>query len=518
MHLRDVPLGKRLIAMAFVLTFLPMLVLTLLGGFVFAGINYLGSGWERWAIELWPKTAPIAVHFALERIRDVADRDTFNLHEMEEQCWLLEGSGISVLVRQDGKDIYCSEDAEAAVIEAATMAKTGAGRSALVWDDSGFAYTYRTVHSGHTGQNAESIEVYAAGDTPLKQSPLSQAQREVQREGRLILYTVFGAGLLVALLLGVAFARLLTQQVLRPLAAMRQSAAAIKHGDYDVPAIPAGTQVQDDEIGATCQSFDDMRRGLKAAREERERYERNRKELLAGISHDLRTPLTALRGYASGILDGIARTEEKRTHYVTQIYRSSTILQHLVEDLFLFSKLDLGRVEFDCATVDLRAYFADFVAERAPWYEDQGLVLHLDAGGAARLPVRLDPQEFQRVVENILGNSRKYGGEQPSVDISIGEEAGAYGKRAVVRFADHGPGVPEAELGKLFESFYRTDKARSQTAKGSGLGLAIARGIIEGMGGTIHAETTSGGGLTVVVAFPILETEPHGEDRKEDLE
>lgn len=504
MHLRDVPLGKRLIAMAFVLTFLPMLVLTMLGGLIFAGLNYLGSGWESWAMQLWPKTAPIAVHFALGRIRDVADRPVFNFHEMQEQCWLLEGSGISVLVRQDGQDIYCSDGAEPAVIEAATLGKTGADHSALVWDDSGFAYTYRTVH---TGQDAESIEVYAAGDTPLKQSPLSQAQREVQREGRLILYTVFGAGLLVALLLGVAFARLLTQQVLRPLAAMRQSAAAIKHGDYDVPAIPAGTQVQDDEIGATCQSFDDMRRGLKAAREERERYERNRKELLAGISHDLRTPLTALRGYASGILDGIARTEEKRTHYVTQIYRSSTILQHLVENLFLFSKLDLGRVEFDCATVDLRAYFADFVAERTPWYEDQGLVLHLDAGGAARLPVRLDPQEFQRVVENILGNSCKYGGEQPSVDISIGEEAGADGKRAVVRFADHGPGVPEAELGKLFESFYRTDKARSQTAKGSGLGLAIARGIVEGMGGRIHAETTAGGGLTVVLSFPVLQVE-----------
>lgn len=517
-HFRNVPLGKRLIAMAFVLTFLPMLVLTTLGGLIFASINYLGSGWESWAMQLWPKTSPIAVHFALGRIRDVADRPVFNFHEMQEQCWLLEGSGISVFVRQDGQDIYCSDGAEPAVIEAATLGKTGAGHSALVWDDSGFAYTYRTNR-----MEGSSVEVYAAGDVPIKQSPLTEAQREVQRQGRFLLYAIFGAGLLAALLLGVAFARILTHQVLRPLAAMRRSAAAIEHGNYDVPAVPEGTQAQDDEIGETCRSFDDMRRGLRAAREERERYERNRKELLAGISHDLRTPLTALRGYASGILDGIARTEEKRTHYVTQIYRSSEILQHLVENLFLFSKLDLGRVEFDQATVDLRAYFADFVAERAPWYEDQGLALHLEADGAASgtepLLVRLDPQEFQRVVENILGNSRKYGGEQPSVDISIGEteeKGGADGRMAVVRFADHGPGVPEAELGKLFESFYRTDKARSQTAKGSGLGLAIARGIVEGMGGTIHAETTAGSGLTVVVAFPVLQREER-EEGKEDV-
>ena len=488
MHLRwfrNVPLGKRLIAMAFVLTFLPMLVLTMLGGLIFASINYLGSGWESWAMQLWPKTSPIAVHFALGRIRDVADRPVFNFHEMQEQCWLLEGSGISVLVRQDGQDVYCSDGAEPAVIEAATLGKTGAGHSALVWDDSGFAYTYRTDRI-----EGSSVEVYAAGDVPIKQSPLTEAQREVQRQGRFLLYAIFGAGLLAALLLGVAFARLLTHQVLRPLAVMRRSAAAIEHGDYDVPAVPEGTQ---------------------AAREERERYERNRKELLAGISHDLRTPLTALRGYASGILDGIARTEEKRTHYVTQIYRSSEILQHLVENLFLFSKLDLGRVEFDQATVDLRAYFADFVAERAPWYEDQGLALHLESSDDTEpLLVRLDPQEFQRVVENILGNSRKYGGEQPSVDISIGEgeeKEDASGRTAVVRFADHGPGVPEAELGKLFESFYRTDKARSQTAKGSGLGLAIARGIVEGMGGRIHAETTAGGGLTVVLSFPVLQVE-----------
>ncbi|MDD6698390.1 MAG: HAMP domain-containing sensor histidine kinase [Veillonellaceae bacterium] len=509
MHLRwfrNVPLGKRLIAMAFVLTFLPMLVLTMLGGLIFAGLNYLGSGWESWAMQLWPKTAPIAVHFALGRIRDVADRPVFNFHEMQEQCWLLEGSGISVLVRQDGQDVYCSDGAEPAVIEAATLGKTGAGHSALVWDDSGFAYTYRTDRI-----EGSSVEVYAAGDVPIKQSPLTEAQREVQRQGRFLLYVIFGAGLLAALLLGVAFARILTHQVLRPLAVMRRSAAAIEHGDYDVPAVPEGTQAQDDEIGETCRSFDDMRRGLRAAREERERYERNRKELLAGISHDLRTPLTALRGYASGILDGIARTEEKRTHYVTQIYRSSEILQHLVENLFLFSKLDLGRVAFNQATVDLRAYFADFVAERAPWYEDQGLVLHLESSDDTEpLPVRLDPQEFQRVVENILGNSRKYGGGQPSVDISIekGEETeSAGGRTAVVRFADHGPGVPEAELGKLFESFYRTDKARSQTAKGSGLGLAIARGIVEGMGGRIHAETTAGGGLTVVLSFPVLQAE-----------
>ena len=190
-------------------------------------------------------------------------------------------------------------------------------------------------------------------------------------------------------------------------------------------------------------------------------------------------------------------------------------MQHLVENLFLFSKLDLGRVEFDVQTVDLRAYLSDYVAERTPWYEDQGLALHLVLdGGKEPLFVRLDPQEYQRVVENILGNAKKYGGteeKEPSVDITLSvREDSDFHHTAVVRFADHGPGVPEAELPRLFESFYRTDKARSETQKGSGLGLAIARGIVCGMGGRIRAEETPGGGLTVVTEWTVAE--PAGQE------
>ena len=508
MHLCELPVSKRLIAMCLVLTFLPMFVLAATGGLIIAGMNRMDGAWESRMVQLWPKTTPIAVHFAVQRICDIADRPEWSLHEMEEQCQLLESNFIDVLVIKGGQQVYLSQGADPARMREMEQ-QTQDGDAELVWKDTGFSFVYRSALTD--------VDVYAAGDTPIKRPPITPAQRKTRNEGRAVIYAIFGASILVALALGIAFMRMLTRQVLRPLAAMRRSAAAIERGNYDVPVLAVGTPVTDDEIVATCRSFDKMRLGLSAARAERERYEKNRKELLAGISHDLRTPLTALRGYASGILDGIARTEEKRTHYVTQIYRASTILQHLVENLFLFSKLDLGRVAFDIQTVDLRAYLDDFALERAPWYEDQGLALHFSRKGVETpLFVRLDPQEYQRVVENILSNAKKYGGAAPSVDMTLAvrEDGGAH-RTAVVRFADHGLGVPDVELPRLFESFYRTDKARSETQKGSGLGLAIARGIVTGMGGRIYAEATPGGGLTVVTEWEILGTEEEAKGQEE---
>ena len=127
-----------------------------------------------------------------------------------------------------------------------------------------------------------------------------------------------------------------------------------------------------DELGRTCEAFDHMRRQLRSARLAQEKYEQNRKELIAGISHDLSTPLTLLKGYASGILVGIAKTAEKRHHYVELIYQNACTLEKLVDRLFLFSKLDLGQVSFTMEPVSLRDYFADFTAENTARLAERG--------------------------------------------------------------------------------------------------------------------------------------------------
>lgn len=488
MRWQDLSLRRRLMGACFLLAVLPVCLLGGLGWSLLAGLDLYGGTMQGEIVRLWPKGAVLSIQYAANRLREEADHKRLDLREIKEQCDLLEANGIQTLVEQDGELFYLTPGAMPDQVRQEAIDKMGGDRSALVWDDAGFGFVYAAAQ--------HPVTVYAAGAVPYKQQPFTAEQKAWRRKVKAVLYLVFGGGMLLSLLLGAYLAHSLSRQVLGPLSAMRRSAAAIEQGNYDVPM---DAPVQDDEVGATCRAFDKMRSGLRAAREERQRYERSRKELLAGISHDLVTPLTAIQGYASGILEGVARTPEKKRHYLDQIVSSAKVMDHLVANLFLFSKLDLKRVEFSFVSVRLVAYFDDFLAERGGLYEEQGMCLRFSHDSISeKSTVRIDPLEFQRVVENILGNSRKYGGTHPQVDIELrGETQGIR-----VSFADHGKGVPPADLPRLFETFYRTDKARSHTEKGSGLGLAIAHGIVHGFGGRIWAEETPGGGLTVNIFLP----------------
>lgn len=493
---QDLSLRRRLMGACFLLTVLPVLLIGGFGWLLVTGIDLYGGTMQGDILRLWPRGAALSIQYAVYRLREEADHEKFNWHEVKEQCDLLEANGVQAWIEQDGEDFYRTSGAVPEQVKQAALQKMGDGRQALVWDDDGLGFVYVS--------SQRQAAIYAAGDIPYKALPFTSEQQMRRRAVKAILFLVFGGGILLSLLLGAYLARSLSRQVLGPLSTMRRSAAAIEQGNYDVPV---ASPVQEDEVGATCRSFDEMRKGLKAAREERERYERSRKELIAGISHDLATPLTAIQGYASGILEGVARTTEKRRHYLAQIVSAAKVMDHLVANLFLFSKLELGRVDFTFIPVRPAAYFDDFLAERGTLYEEQGMTLrfHHDDSAAKRV-ILIDPLEFQRVIENILGNSRKYGGAEPCVDITLrGEDAGV-----LVALADHGKGVPTEELPRLFESFYRADKARSHTEKGSGLGLAIAHRIIHGFGGRIWAEETMGGGLTVKIFLPWAKEEMGG--------
>ena len=179
-------------------------------------------------------------------------------------------------------------------------------------------------------------------------------------------------------------------------------------------------------------------------------------------------------------------------------------MEKLVESLFLFSKLDLGRMPFNLEQVSLRDYFTDFFHEQQPLLKEKDILLNLSIDLPADNPanVCMDRLQFQRVIDNLLSNSRKYAVDKVvKIDITLARDNDFYR----ISFADDGPGVPQNDLTKLFHSFYRTDPARSNVAKGSGLGLAITKEIILGMKGKIWAEETNGGGLTIVILLPIKE-------------
>ena len=220
---------------------------------------------------------------------------------------------------------------------------------------------------------------------------------------QMLLLFIVGTASAIIIACGFILSRVLSRQILTPLAALRTAAAEIEKGNLDYELRLSSR----DELGRTCEAFDHMRRQLRSARLAQEKYEQNRKELIAGISHDLSTPLTLLKGYASGILVGIAKTAEKRHHYVELIYQNACTLEKLVDRLFLFSKLDLGQVSFMMERVSLRDYFADFAAENTERLAERGLILHYSppAGPAW---TAIDRMQFQRVIDNLLENALKY--------------------------------------------------------------------------------------------------------------
>ena len=167
----------------------------------------------------------------------------------------------------------------------------------------------------------------------------------------------------------------------------------------------------------------------------------------------------------------------------------------------MFSKLDLGRIPFNFENVPLKYYFTDFYNEQKPLLAEKNinLTMEMNLSNEDEGLVSIDRIQFQRVIDNLISNSSKYS-NRDNVDINIRLEA--LNDSVRITFADNGPGVPTEDLPKLFDSFYRTDQARSNVSKGSGLGLAITKRIIDGMNGKIWAENRPAGGLTIIIQLP----------------
>jgi len=253
----------------------------------------------------------------------------------------------------------------------------------------------------------------------------------------------------------------------------------------------------DDEFRPVCEAFNQMAAQLEASTARRLKDEANRRELLAGISHDLRTPLTTINGYLDGLESGVASTPEMREKYFHTIKNKTLDMKHIIEQLFLFSKLDMDEFPFFPARFELTRALSDMVEELTEEYAMRGLEIAIDAG-SQNVFVFADVSQFRRVVINILENSVKYKEKETGrmeINSSIDNNF------IQLRFTDNGPGVNHDMLPNLFNAFYRADPSRH--TKGSGLGLAISAKIIERSGGTIHAENAGTGGLVIVIRLPV---------------
>lgn len=306
----------------------------------------------------------------------------------------------------------------------------------------------------------------------------------------------FTAALLLSLLLILVLTNgvltwLVSRSITRPLKALTEAANRIRRGDLDFTVKPGGR----DEIGVLCVAFEDMRARLKQSVELQMQYEENRKELVSHISHDLRTPVTAIKGYVEGIMDGVADKPDKREKYMRTIYRKAVDLDRLIDELFLYSKLDLNRVPFDFESVDPARFIADIVEEFRFETERSGVALELDSQLPPGVRVVIDREKMKRVVANILDNAVKYM-DRPDGRIAVRLSVDAE-RRVLVRIEDNGRGIETQALPFVFEQFYRAESSRSRDTGGSGLGLAIAKQIVEGHGGQIGADSAAGQGTCI---------------------
>ncbi|MDD6693833.1 MAG: HAMP domain-containing sensor histidine kinase [Olsenella sp.] len=265
-----------------------------------------------------------------------------------------------------------------------------------------------------------------------------------------------------------------------------------------------------DEFAPICDDFDEMAERLEEAERSGVADERRRRELVAGVSHDLRSPLTSIQGYVEGLLDGVASTPEQRDRYLRTIRRKTQELSRLVEDLFLFSKLDLDDYPCDLVTTDLAASVHQIIEDLSPSYDEPAIrivetpaapaasgVAHAARAAVPAVGCRVDRALLQRCIANVVSNAAKYaaGG---TLSVSVGEKDGV----ATVSLCDDGAGVPAEERARLFDVFYRSDPARQHTGSGSGLGLAIVARAMRRMGGTAEAAESPSGGLAILLHFP----------------
>ncbi len=251
------------------------------------------------------------------------------------------------------------------------------------------------------------------------------------------------------------------------------------------------TRGQKGEIGDLYKNYEDMRLRLKESADEKLEHENQNKELIRNISHDLKTPITSIKGYVEGLMDGVANTPEKQHKYLQTIYNKSNDMDRLINELTLYSKIDNDKIPYNFHKINVTEYFGDCVDEIGVDMESRGIELNYSNLVSPDTLVIADPEQIKRVINNIVSNSVKYMDKaKKKIEIRILDEQDSIR----VEIEDNGRGISARDLPNIFDRFYRTDSSRNSAQGGSGIGLSIVKKIIEDHGGYIWATSRDGEG------------------------
>ena len=337
----------------------------------------------------------------------------------------------------------------------------------------------------HNSSSSDTVQE-SAYDITIADTESSQTSIQIMTKD------LFFTALVILIFTSVSIGLWIYRSVATPLVKLRKATQNIKEGNLDFVLEVDGT----DEFAELCRDFEEMRRRLKESAEEKVLLDKENKELISNISHDLKTPITAVKGYVEGIMDGVADTPEKMDRYVRTIYNKTNEMDHLINELTFYSKIDTNRIPYTFSKLNVDDYFSDCAEEVGLELETRGIQLYYANYVEKDVLVIADGEQIRRVIHNIISNAIKYM-DKPKGVIQI--RVKDVGDFIQVEIEDNGKGIASKDLTYIFDRFYRTDVSRNSSKGGSGIGLSIVRKILEDHGGKVWA--TSREGIGTIMYF-----------------
>ena len=332
---------------------------------------------------------------------------------------------------------------------------------------------------------------YMAGKTGINLFSMTDAAGLISGD---FMSSLFLCMILILLFTALLLTRWLEKSFFGPISVLNKGMNHIRDGNLDFIL----KTDEEGEIGELYQNYEEMRLRLKESQEEKLLQEKQNRELLSNISHDLKTPITSIKGYVEGLIDGVANTPEKQDKYIRTIYNKANDMDHLIDELTLYSRIDSDRVPYNFHRINVGDYFGDCVEEIGMDLESRGIELDYSNLIAPETRILADPEQLKRVINNIVGNSVKYL-DKPHGRIVfrlLDEEDSIR-----VEVEDNGKGIAPRDIPYIFDRFYRTDSSRNSAKGGSGIGLSIVKKIIEDHGGYIWATSTLGEGTCMHIVL-----------------
>lgn len=305
------------------------------------------------------------------------------------------------------------------------------------------------------------------------------------RANQFTLYFIITAAIIIIILGIILYSRVYTDIISR-LNTISEATVKISNGELDFTLTESDHK---DEIDELCRDFENMRKRLRETLLQRLRDEEENRKLISNITHDLKTPITSIKGYAEGLLDGIATTKEKQDKYLQTICSKSEELNRLLNELTYYTQIEQSSIPYNFENINISLYLNDIIEETRLDLEATNIQLNYTRELLEDTLIIADRSQLHKVINNILGNSVKYMDKpNPEINVKLTDSDDF----VYLEFKDNGCGIPTHSLPYIFDRFYRSDEARSSSTGGSGIGLSIVKRIIDDHGGRIWAASTPG--------------------------